>query len=92
MQPLRGSQREENFQKTSWKLSQNKFLRDAAAILPIIKLVSSTFRPFCCFHLMYASFRSATAKNGKTQTPARTGIFWLTSMDWVFYAMFTSLL
>ena len=56
-----------------------------------LKLVSSTFRPFCCSHLMYDSFRSVTAKNGKTQTPARTGIFWLTSMDWVFYAMFTSL-
>ena len=90
--PVRGRQREENVQKTSWKPSQNKFLRDAAAILPIFKLVSSSLRPFCCFHLIYASFRSVTAKNGKTLTPTRTGIFLLTSKDWVFYAMSKSLL
>ena len=41
---------------------------------------------------MYASFTSVMAKNGKTLTPTGTGIFLLTLMDWVFYAMFTSLL
>ena len=34
---------------------------------------------------MYASFRSATAKNGKILAPTRIGNFLLTSMDWEFY-------
>ena len=43
----RGRQREENFQKTSWK-AKKKFLHDLAAVI-----VSSTLRQFHCFYLMY---------------------------------------
>ena len=39
------------------------------------KLVSSTLEPFYCFHLVYASFRNVMAKNNKTLTPTRKGIF-----------------
>ena len=35
---------------------------------------------------MYGSYSDATVKNGKTMTPTRTGYFWLTALDWEFYA------
>ena len=72
---MRGGQREKNFQKTSWKLSQ----KNSSAMRPpsflFFKLVSSSLGPFYCFHLVYASFRNVTAKNSKTLTPTQTGIF-----------------
>ena len=42
--------------------------------------------PFCCFYLMYPSFRSVTDRNSKILTPTRKGNFLLTSMDREFYA------
>ena len=35
---------------------------------------------------MYGSYSDATVKNSKTLTPTRTGYFWLTALDWEFYA------
>ena len=66
--------------KRLWK--PKKILRVSAAIsFYFFKLVSSSPWPFCCFYLMYASFRSVTDKNRKILTPTRTGHFLLTSMD-----------
>ena len=84
-EPVRGSQREENFQKTSLK-ARKKILRVSAATKLFLKLVFSTLWPFYCFYFMYASFRSVTAENGEILTPTRTGNFLLTSMDPEFYA------
>ena len=50
------------------------------------KLVSGSLWPFYCFYLMYAEFRSVTAKSGKIPTPTRTGNFLLTWMAPEFYA------
>ena len=41
------------------------------------KLVSSSSWPFCCFYLMYASFRSVTDRNSKILTPTRKGNFFV---------------
>ena len=84
-EPVRGSQREENFQKTSLK-ARKKFSAFRPPSFLFFKLVSSTPWPFCCFYVMYASFRSVTDKNSKILTPTRTGNFLLTSMDREFYA------
>lgn len=35
---------------------------------------------------MYASYSNVSVKNGKTLTPTQTGTFWLTALDWAFYA------
>ena len=71
--------------KRLWK--PQKILRVSAAIsFYFFKLVSSSPWPFCCFYLMYASFRSVTDKNSKILIPTRTGNFLLTSMDREFYA------
>ena len=71
--------------KRLWK--PQKILRVSAAIsFYFFKLVSSSPWPFCCFYLMYASFRSVTDKNRKILTPTQTGHFLLTSMDRHFYA------
>ena len=66
--PVRGSQHEENFQKTS--LKDKKILR-GRHLFYFFKLVSSSSWPFCCFYIMYASFRSVTVKNSKILTPTR---------------------
>ena len=90
-EPVRGSQREENFQKTSSK-ARKKFSTFRPPFLfsfLFFKLVSSTLWPFSCFYLMYASFRSVTAKYGKILTPTRTRNFLLTSMDPEFYATYS---
>ena len=71
-EPVRGSQREENFQKTSLKARKTLSAFRSPSFL-FFKLVSSTFWPF--YYLMYASFRSITAKNGKVLTPTRMGNF-----------------
>ena len=84
-EPVRGSQREENFQKTSLK-ARKKFSAFRPPSFLFFKLVSSTPWPFCCFYLMYASFRSVKDKNSKILTPTRTGNFLFTSMDREFYA------
>lgn len=39
---------------------------------------------------MYASFKSVSAKNGKTLTPTRTRNFLLTAVDWEFHAVLSS--
>ena len=83
-EPVRGSQREENFQKTSLK-ARKKFSAFRPPSFLFFKLVSSTPWPFCCFYIMYASFRSVKDKNSKILTPTRTGNFLLTSMDREFY-------
>ena len=84
-EPVRGSQREENFQKTSLKAKKNS-LRFGRHHFNFFKLLSSSPWPFCCFYVMYASFRSVTDKNSKMLTPTRTRNFLLTSMDREFYA------
>ena len=76
-EPVRGSQREENFQKTSLK-ARKKFSAFRPPSFLFFKLVSSTLWPFYCFYLMYASFRSVTTENGKILTPTQTGNFLLT--------------
>ena len=68
--PVRGSQREENFQKTSLKDKKNS-PRFGRHLFYFFKLVSSSPWPFCCFYIMYASFRSVTVKNSKILTPTR---------------------
>ena len=40
---------------------------------------------------MYASFRTAMAKNGKIPTPTRIANFLLTSVDWEFYVTLNEL-
>ena len=75
---MRGSQREESFQKTSLKAKKNFSAFRPQSFL-FLKLVSSALWPFYCFYLMYASFGSVTAKNGKILTPTPTGNFLLTS-------------
>ena len=54
--------------------------------IDFLKFVSSSPWPFCCFYLMYASFRSVTDRNSKILAPTRKGNFLLTSMDREFYA------
>ena len=83
-EPMRDSQREENFQKTSLK-ARKKFSAFRPPSFLFFKLVSSTPKPFYCSYIMYASF-SVTAKNGQILTPTRAGNFLLTSMNWEFYA------
>ena len=58
MQPVRGRQREQKFQKTSWKL---KFLRDAAAILFPVLLDHFVVFTSCMIHLEVS--RPKTAKH-----------------------------
>ena len=70
---------------TSLKAQKN-YPRFGRHLFYFFKLVSSSPWPFCCFYLMYASFRSVTDKNRKILTPTRTGHFLLTSMDRHFYA------
>ena len=71
--------------KTSLK-AKKTFSAFRPPSFPFFKLVSSSPWPFCCFYLMYASFRSVTDKNSKILIPTRTGNFLLTSMDREFYA------
>ena len=62
--------------KRLWK--PKKILRVSAAIsFYFFKLVSSSPWPFCCFYLMYASFRSVTDKNRKILTPTPDGTFFV---------------
>ena len=62
--------------KRLWK--PKKILRVSAAIsFYFFKLVSSSPWPFCCFYLMYASFRSVTDKNRKILTPTPDGKFFV---------------
>ena len=70
--------------KTSLKAQKNS-PRFGSHLFYFFKLVSSSPWPFCCFYLMYASFRSVTDKNSKILIPTRTGNFLLTSMDREFY-------
>ena len=69
---------------TSLKAQKN-YPRFGRHLFYFFKLVSSSPWPFCCFYLMYASFRSVTDKNSKILIPTRTGNFLLTSMDREFY-------
>ena len=66
-EPVRSSQREENAQKTSLKAKTNspRFGRHHF----YFKLVSSTPWSFCCFYVMYASFRSVTDKKKQNTNP-----------------------
>ena len=58
---VRGRQREESFQKMSWKAK-----KISPRLRPQFKLVSRTLWPFCCFYLMSASFRSVQQKRQNT--------------------------
>ena len=74
-EPVRGSQREENFQKTSSKAQKNFSAFRPSFLFQTCFQYSLTV---LLFYVMYASFRSVTAKNGKILTPTRTGNFLLT--------------
>lgn len=85
--PVRGSQREENLQKTSLKAKKNS-PRFGSNLYYFFKLVSSSPWTFCCFYLMYPSFRSVMDKISKVLTPTWTGNVLFTLMDREFYTTF----